>query len=171
MSKTSNRKLRPLFQSRRRITLFVAIVLLTCGLHASRTTSASSIDTVVVTPDVTTAPLLSVNHQVIDDNQGDQLDTHIDCNLVSYTSVGNGLPTVKYFDFLTNTGGFVPHRERLRRTAGLHQPSDSSVGQEDTVVASRSANQFRKPDQTNLRLPVRQPVAAVVEGQNERNRS
>ncbi len=95
-------------QSRRLIVLLVALLLANLQL-SGRLASAGSIGaTSVVTPDITTAPLLTGTLQVVNGGPDDQTDPHVDCNLASYTALVNGSPQVRYFDFLTNTDSVVP---------------------------------------------------------------
>jgi hypothetical protein len=112
MSNSSGKKLKSVLQSRRLIVPLVAILVLTSLQIGSRPVSASDDGvTLVVTPDITTASLLPGNLQVVDAGPDDQVDAHLDCNLVVYTNVDIGLPKVKYFNLSTNTGAFVPTTE------------------------------------------------------------
>ena len=86
----------------------IALLLLACCLPVNRSVTARSISNEsAVTPDITTAPLLPINQQVIDDRSADQTDPHVDCNMASYTDEFNQFAQLTYFNFLTNTGGVV----------------------------------------------------------------
>lgn len=96
----------------RRLVVLLAATLLLTGFQFSGpsiSAIANMMNASAAAIDLTTAPLLPGTLRVVDAGVDNQVDPHIDGNLVAYTNVDvNGLPLIKYFDLATNSGDFVP---------------------------------------------------------------
>ena len=154
MRNSKYRKLKLAFRSRSLIAPLVAILLLTYCLPINRSVTARSISTAtVVTPDITTAPLLPVNHQAVDVRPADQTDPQVDCNVVSYTDVFNGTALITILDFLTNTGialagpfdVFLPDVDGTRTTFTSITADGSTI----SIFDSLNGDFFTVPGVTN----------------------
>jgi hypothetical protein len=97
-------------RSRRLVVLLAATLLLTGSQFGGPSISAiAHMHASAAVIDLTTAPLLPGTLRVVDAGVGNQVDPHIDGNIVAYTNVDDGgLPLIKYFDLATNSGDFVP---------------------------------------------------------------
>ena len=101
-----------IFRSRQQITglitLLIAISLVGLNPTQRAVVARSEATENVVTP--TTALPLTGILQTLNNGPGDQLDSHIDCDLAAYLDddFTQGIQGMRYFDFATNTDHAVP---------------------------------------------------------------
>ena len=161
MSNSNGKKLKSTLQSRRLVVPLVAILLLTNFQIGTRAVSAVDAGvTTVVTHDPAAATLVTGELQpVTTSGTFDfwQTDAHVDCNLVSYTNLNNGLPSVKYFNLLTNTEFSVPNDPEPYAETFLSDVSGSRVAYslttlEGNVLVSR-INVFDAATNITFRVP------------------
>ena len=147
MSNSNGKNLKSTLLSRRLVVPLVAILLLTNFQIGTRAVSAVDVGvTTVVTPDPATATPLTGELQPLTTSNADvdyyQTDPHVDGNLVSYTNVDRGFPTVKYFNLLTNIEFPIPRDPEIYSEDFLADVSGSRVAYttltlEGNVVVSR----------------------------------
>ncbi|HTG95433.1 MAG TPA: hypothetical protein VL866_22735 [Pyrinomonadaceae bacterium] len=102
------------FQVRNRVVmrsllvLLIAVALLSVNLHTRNVAAQSSPSTIVLQTDG--APLLQGTFQVVNNEQGNQFNPHVSCDLATYTSFDDlqGFSTVHYHSLVTGTDYVIP---------------------------------------------------------------